>query len=313
MSIADTIIKPLYILSEQRHDLRGSRLRDGLLWTMARLSRSQAKAARRIFDAAPLTPAYLPIEQLPALLDRYQQNPRRWDKRAPADKVAGRAVEVLKSVRDHLPTSLSSARVLELACGDGRVALHLSRHVRSVTGIDLSDENFSPDAKAHVPIKLEDARQLSAESGSVDLIYAFDAFEHFSDPAAVLNEAHRVLAPGGVLFASFGPLWNSAFGPHQWGRIDVPYLHHLFRAPDLDDFADRTHRRRLTPNVNRLPLAYFRRLFTSPKFTPVSCNEKMNVSFVDLIAQHPSCFRSKVADFDELCVRSIEVVLKKRR
>jgi hypothetical protein len=38
----------------------------------------------------------------------------------------------------------------------------------------------------------------------------------------------------------------------------------------------------------------------------------MNVSAIDLVPEHPSCFASKVADFDELCVRSIEVVLKKR-
>jgi hypothetical protein len=37
----------------------------------------------------------------------------------------------------------------------------------------------------------------------------------------------------------------------------------------------------------------------------------MNVTHLDLVREHPECFRSKVTDFDELCVRSIEVVLKK--
>lgn len=314
MSIADALIRPLYLLSEQRHDLRGMPLRQGVLWTMSRLSRRQAARAEEAFDLADATPPHLTIDQLKPLLARYESNPKRWDKRRPADKAVGRAVEVLKSVRDHLPRPTSDCRFVELACGDGRVALNLSKHVRSVTGIDLSDENFSSDARKHVGIHLEDAACLSMDDESVECLYTFDAFEHFSDPAKVLDEAYRVLVPGGVLYASFGPLWNSAFGPHQWGRIDLPYVHHLFRAVDLDVFADITHRTRLTRNVNKLPLAYFRRLFShrDRRFNRLAYAEKMNVSFVDLIASYPSCFRSKTDSFDELCVRSIEVIVRKR-
>ena len=314
MSIADAVIRPLYLMTEQRHDLRGLTVRDWLLRAMAGLSRTQTRAARISFESANQRPEFLSISRLPAMIDRYAAGPRRWDKRRPADKVAGRAIEVFKSVRDYLPGDPAETRAIELACGDGRVAMHLARQFRSVTGIDLSDENFADEARSSVEIRLEDAARLSADDGSADLLYSFDAFEHFTDPAAVLDEAYRVLAPGGVLYASFGPLWNSAFGPHQWGRIDVPYLHHLFRAADLDHFSDTTGRRRLTPNVNRLPLAYFRDLFSlrDHRFKRVSYVEKMNVSFVDLIDQHPSCFRTKTNEFDELCVRSIEVVLKKR-
>lgn len=314
MSIADALIRPLYLLSEQRHDLRGMSVRRGVLWTMSRLSRYQAHRAEAAFDRAPASPAYLEIDQLKPLLARYQSNPKRWDKRKPADKAVGRAVEVLKSVRDHLPRPLGDCRFVELACGDGRVALQLSKHVRSVTGIDLSDENFSAEARQRVGIHLEDAAKLSMKDESVECLYTFDAFEHFTDPAAVLNEAYRVLAPGGVLYASFGPLWNSAFGPHQWGRIDLPYVHHLFRPADLDVFADITHRTRLTRNVNKLPLAYFRRLFSNRdrRFGRVAYAEKMNVSFVELVREYPACVRSKTDSFDELCVRSIEVILRKR-
>ena len=48
------------------------------------------------------------------------------------------------------------------------------------------------------------------------------------------------------------------------------------------------------------------------RFETIYRFEKFNVSFVDLIRQFPTCFRSKVDDFDELIVRSIEVLLRKR-
>ncbi len=313
-SICQHLIRPLYVLGEQHHTLRGTAIRPLVMSVMGRLSRLDARAARHAFDRADASPDYLDADALPVLVERYRQGPQRWDKRLPADKAVGRATEVLRSVERSLPVGVSQARAVELACGDGRVAMHLSHRLAGVTGIDLSDENFSPDAAKRVPIRIEDAADLSLEDNSVDLVYTFDAFEHFSDPRAVLDEVHRVLKPGGVMYASFGPLWNSAFGPHQWGRIDVPYLHHLFGADDLDAYADANARRRLTPNVNRLPLAYFRSLFSTADrhFRRIGYVEKMNVTFADLIVEHPTCFCAKVNDFDELCVRSIEVTLKKR-
>jgi SAM-dependent methyltransferase len=313
MSMCQSLIHPLYLLSEQSRFLRGGRVRPVMLSVMQRLSRHDAKAARRAFEAAADGPSYLPIAQLPALIARYAKSPKRWDKRKPADKAAGRAIEVLKTVRRHLPTNLSAVQAVELACGDGRVAMHLARSLGRVTGTDLSDHFFADEARKLVPIRLEDAATLSFADASIDLLYTFDAFEHFDNPAAVLAEAHRVLKPGGVLYASFGPLWNSAFGPHQWGRIDVPYVHHLFDADALDAYADAHDRRRLTRLINRLPLAYFRNLFHArdERFNRVHYVEKLNVSSADLIIEHPSCFQAKVDSFDELCVRSIEVVIKK--
>lgn len=313
-SICQQLIRPLYVLGEQRHTLRGTSLRPLVMSLMGRLSRIDARAARRAFEMASDGPEYLNASELPAMVERFRTGPTRWDKRMPADKALGRATEVLRSVGRSLPASLRDGQAIELACGDGRVAMHLSYHLAGVTGIDLSDENFTPEVAARVPIRIEDAARLSFADNSVDLVYTFDAFEHFTDPAAVLNEVHRILKPGGVLYASFGPLWNSAFGPHQWGRIDVPYLHHLFRSEALDAYADATNRRRLTPWVNRLPLSHFRSLFAvrDRRFRRITYAEKMNVSFTRLILEYPSCFRAKVNDFDELCVRSIEVTLMKR-
>jgi SAM-dependent methyltransferase len=309
MSLAQTLIRPLYQLGEHRPGLRGTPIRSAIFRAMERLSRAEADEAMRAFRAADIAAAPLSIGQLDALVARYRSDPTRWDKRKPADKVAGRAEEVRRSLSG---IDWPNATVLELACGDGRVAMHVARHAKRVVGIDLSDENFADEARGAVEIRLDDAARLGTADASVDAIYTFDAFEHFADPAAVLREARRVLKPGGLLYASFGPLWFSAFGPHQWGRIDVPYVHLLFDPADLDAWADAHGRRRLTPNVNRLPLACFRRLFRATTgWERVHYAEKFNVSFGDLIADHADVMKRHTQRFDELIVRSIEVVLRK--
>jgi SAM-dependent methyltransferase len=57
-----------------------------------------------------------------------------------------------------------------------------------------------------------DARHLPLPTASVDLIIALDVLEHIDDDARALAEIHRVLRPGGTLFASVPcdmRLWSS--------------------------------------------------------------------------------------------------------
>ena len=47
-----------------------------------------------------------------------------------------------------------------------------------------------------------------------DLIVLRDVLEHMPDGGAALRKAAALLAPGGIVFASFAPFW-SPFGGHQ--------------------------------------------------------------------------------------------------
>jgi SAM-dependent methyltransferase len=52
-----------------------------------------------------------------------------------------------------------------------------------------------------------------------DVVFSCNAFQ-FVDVGGVLRDAHRVLRPGGVLYAHFGPIWSGPDG-HQ-----LEYVHH---------------------------------------------------------------------------------------
>src|SRR5687768_13080122 len=92
-------------------------------------------------------------------------------------------------------------RVVDLGCGSGR-ALLWNRDWQSTTvGVDIAPF-FSADALRDVDLLLADLRRLPFADGTFTKAYSLDVLEHLSPDAlrAMLAEANRVLAPGGLLF-----------------------------------------------------------------------------------------------------------------
>ncbi len=105
-----------------------------------------------------------------------------------------------------------SKRVLDLGCGAGFLANHLAKCGHAVTGLDASDENLAIatryDHTSSVSYIVGDARALPFVGASFDVVCAMDLLEHVEDPASVVAEASRVLAPGGLfIFHTFNRTW----------------------------------------------------------------------------------------------------------
>lgn len=104
-----------------------------------------------------------------------------------------------------------SSRVLEIGCGSGGPALHLTRSTGcALVGIDLNEEGVANatriareaelDGRASF-IHADAAKPLPFESDSFASILCIDAVNHLVDRPALLGEWWRVLAPAGrVLF-----------------------------------------------------------------------------------------------------------------
>jgi SAM-dependent methyltransferase len=281
------------------------------------VARTKERSARRAFEAlAPGTPArYLDAHILEDLMGRGYEAPAviRYD----PEGLVLRAVEKVEWLARNVPMERVRSCV-ELGCYDGMVLASLHHHFQGIVafGADRSTGGIDPRARAAgVRFLQTDASQLAFDSGSLDLVYSFAAFEHFADPGAAVDEAWRVLRPGGHLYLSFGPVYTSPFGLHAYRQIPVPYCHYLFSDAALRDYATSKGLPTAWPYVNGVTVTEYRRIFAerASRFDRLYYHEHPTGAVgAEFIIRYPSCFRARVPTFDELLVSAIEICLRKR-
>lgn len=88
----------------------------------------------------------------------------------------------------------SSARILDLAAGTGRLTRELIHRFADVVAVEL-DERMRA---LHGSAVAGSAEAIPVENESVDAVFVGEAF-HWFDPAAAICEVARVLRPGGGL------------------------------------------------------------------------------------------------------------------
>jgi SAM-dependent methyltransferase len=281
-------------------------------WGLVRreMKRRQARIA---FEGGATGPLFLPPGELNALMRRGYRPPDaiRYD----PNGLVLRAEEKIAQMQARLP--LSQCRTcVELGCWDGMVLAALARRGHVTYGADVSREGFDGRARtAGVRLVLTDASTLALRSAAIDLVYSFAAFEHFADPHGVVDEAWRVLRPGGHLYLLFGPVYTSPYGLHAYRQIPVPYCQYLFTEEDLKTYATSEGLPTAWPYVNGVSVTAYRRLWAqqTTRFEQLYYREHPTGGVgAELIARYPFCFRSKVPAFDDLFVSAVEICFRKR-
>lgn len=116
---------------------------------------------------------------------------RRWRRERRRRKV-GRAYDMALEISRSLRRSLSQ-RILDVGCGNGYIAHHLSAMLQtSVLGIDL-------DAKTEAAIDYRsfNGTHFPVESSSLDAVLFCYVLHHAQDIELLLSEVRRVLCEGG--------------------------------------------------------------------------------------------------------------------
>lgn len=116
----------------------------------------------------------------------------------------------------------SAGRVLDLACGTGRVGAWLkARGAGPIDGLDLTPEMLAQAGSkaAYAALMLGDVTATGLPDGGYDLVTQSLADEHLADLAPLYREAFRLLAPGGrFVIVGFHPFFLMAGVPTHFDR-----------------------------------------------------------------------------------------------
>jgi SAM-dependent methyltransferase len=80
--------------------------------------------------------------------------------------------------------------------------------------------------------------------GQFDIAGSDAVFEHVRDLPAMARESYRILKPGGILYASFGPLWYCWGGDHISGYdcVAAGYNHLVLAEPAYERYLEKAGR-----------------------------------------------------------------------
>ena len=152
-----------------------------------RLSGSSSSYADTRVDAAPRA-VFDPFLNSPAAV--INGIARRWLRERRRRRV-GRAYDMALEIARVIPRS---AEVLDVGCGNGYIAHHLSAMLgTSVMGIDVANA-----AEAPIEYREYDGRNFPLANNSVDAVLLCYVLHHAQDVNLVLSEIRRVLRTGGL-------------------------------------------------------------------------------------------------------------------
>jgi SAM-dependent methyltransferase len=123
---------------------------------------------------------------------------------------------------------LRGKTVIDFGCGRGEIAVEAARQgAAHVTGVDIRASVLEMGEKLAARVGVSERCKFTTNpKEQAEIILSVDSFEHFADPAAILDRIDELLRPQGRVLVSFGPTWYHPYGGHLFSIF--PWAHMVF-------------------------------------------------------------------------------------
>jgi len=132
-----------------------------------------------------------------------------------------------------IETEIKDKIVLDFGCGGGAEAKEMALlGAKRVIGLDISEKWLQVGRQQAESAGVADRCDfVTSVSSPVEVIVSLDSFEHFAEPATVLQTMYSLLKPGGCVLISFGPTWYHPLGGHLFSVF--PWAHIVLKETAL--------------------------------------------------------------------------------
>jgi len=106
------------------------------------------------------------------------------------------------------------AHIHEVGCGEGMLAMYLSRYVDSIQASDFSvqiiekAESLATESGSSVEFKTADIYNLDEQADSAEMIVCCEVLEHLEDPERAVESISRMARPWVLASVPREPLWR---------------------------------------------------------------------------------------------------------
>lgn len=127
------------------------------------------------------------------------------------------------------------SHVLDVGCNGGTIAVPLKEVKKCrVKGIDIVSSLVDLSKKRGIFAKVGEAEKLEFADGIFDHVICSEVLEHLYEPILAINEAYRVLKPGGSYLVTV-PFNEEELGDFHHQRFDVDTLTSIIRNSSFCD------------------------------------------------------------------------------
>jgi SAM-dependent methyltransferase len=169
------------------------------------------------------------LESRPAWPTRIRRIGKRLVKYIPAIGANWKATQNIRRLRHLLFESNEHSVVLIIGSGEGDSDLETNLSSPRITLV-RSDVYFAPLAEM-----IADSHDLPFQSGSFDAVVCQSVLEHVVDPYRCVDEIHRVLRLGGIVYAEIPFMQQVHAKAYDFTRFSLGGLRRLFRRFELVD------------------------------------------------------------------------------